>query len=233
MKKLSKIIRIAILAIVCPAIYIIAASAQNPVFQPSIDIDQNLLLQGCVVATNASCHYLLKDVLNSGGDFWTTPFQPYNPTTNTGDGYGEGANGPRAHQRAAFNPNTQNYPYLRLNGLDSQSCFECHNSTGSYVVDKQRGARIRKPYGVAGSAGSNSNAFINPLYPTLQTLFIRNPPAVFGSGYQQALGDEMTYELFTQRDFARKLAKLSPGKVVTQQLTAKGVSFGTFKTKYT
>ncbi len=211
-----------------------ASHAQDPVFHSSVDIDQAKLLQGCLIATDKGCHYSLKDVLNSGGDFWTTPFQPYDATTKTGDGYGEGPNGPRAAQRKAFNPNklTKDYPYLRLNGIDSQSCFECHNSTGSHVIDS-RGALIRQPYGVAGSAGSNSNAFINPLFPTLQTLFIRNPPAVFGSGYQQAVGDEMTYELFTEREAIRKAAKLTPNKAVTQPLTAKGISFGTFTTTYT
>jgi hypothetical protein len=232
MKSSGKIIRIALLLILCTFTYIVSR-AQAPVFQPSIDVDQKMLLQGCLIATDVGCHYSLKDVLNSGGDFWTTPFQPYDPATKTGDGYGEGASGPRAKQRKAFNPNTntKNYPYLRLNGLDSQSCFECHNSTGSHVIDL-RGAMIRKPSGVAGSAGSNSNAFINPLYPDLQTLFIRNPPAVFGSGYQQAVGDEMTDELFVERDLARLKAKLSPGTLVTQQLSAKFVSFGTFTTKY-
>ena len=205
--------------------------AQSPVFQPAIDIDQNKLLQNCMVATDKTCAYSLKDVLNSGGDFWTTPFQPYDPVTKTGDGYGEGPKGPRSAQRHAFNPHNPSYPYLRLNGLDSQSCFECHNSTGSYVVD-QRGAMIRKPYGAAGSAGSNSNAFINPLYPSQQTLFIRNPPAVFGSGYQQAVAEEMTLELFLQRDAARLKAMKQPGKPYTQSLSAKGVPFGNFVTTY-
>lgn len=116
--------------------------AKSPAFQPPIDIDQNTLLQNCTVATDKTCAYSLKDVLNSGGDFWTTPFQPYDPVTKTGDGYGEGPNGPRSAQRHAFNPHNPSYPYLRLNGLDSQSCFECDNSTGSYVIDK-RGAMIR------------------------------------------------------------------------------------------
>jgi hypothetical protein len=205
--------------------------AQNPVFQPAIDIDQQKLLKGCPIATDSSCAYPLKDVLNSGGDFWTTPFQPYDPATGKGDGYGEGVNGPRAAQRHYFNPRNSSYRFLRLNGLDSQSCFECHNSTGSETVDS-RGALIRKPYGVAGSAGSNSNAFINPLYPMPETLFIRNPPAVFGSGYQQAVAEEMTLELFLLRARARQMAKLTPGKPYDQALSAKGVKFGDFITTF-
>jgi hypothetical protein len=235
MELIFKTSRLATLAAIATVSFI-ACHAQNPVFLPAVDIDQTKLLQSCPVATDKGCYYSLKDVLNSGGDFWTTPFQPYDSTTQppTGDGYGEGPMGPRAAQRKAFNPNklSKNYPYLRLNGLDSQSCFECHNSTGSHAIDK-RGALIRKPYGVAGSAGSNSNAFINPFYPILQTLFIRNPPAVFGSGYQQAVGDEMTYELFCERDAARTTAKSTPGKTVTAPLTAKGIAFGTFKTTFT
>ena len=216
------------------AVFAGSAGAQSPVFFPAVDIDQTKLLTGCAVATDPGCAYPLKDVLDSGGHFWTTPFQPYDAVTKTGDGYGEGVSGPRAAQRHAFNPRVQQPPYrfLRLNGLDSQSCFECHNSIGSDPVDA-RGALARKPYTIGGSAGSNSNAFINPLYPNPQTLFIRNPPAVFGSGYQQAVGDEMTIELLSERDHARAMAKSTPAKPFTQPLTAKGVAFGSFTTTYT
>jgi hypothetical protein len=62
-----------------------AMSAQSPVFRPEIDIVQPELLNGCPVAT-AGCFYKLKDVLNSGGNFWTTPFLPFDP--KTGQGYG-------------------------------------------------------------------------------------------------------------------------------------------------
>jgi len=205
--------------------------AQNPVFRPEIDIVQPKLLNGCPVATDPGCFYKLIDVLASGGDFWTTPFLPYDVKTGKGDGYGEGPNGPRSAQRHYFNPRDKNYPYLRLNGLDSQSCFECHNSTGSATVDA-RGALMRKSPGVAGSAGSNSNAFINPLYPNPQTLFIRNPPTVFGSGYTQAVAEEMSISLFLLRDKARVAAQKQPGKPYQQTLTAKGVNFGTFTTTY-
>ena len=206
-------------------------SAQNPVFRPGIDIVQPKLLNGCPVATDPGCFYKLKDVLGSGGDFWTTPFLPFDPKTGQGDGYGEGADGPRAAQRHVFNNRVPDYPYLRLNGLDSQSCFECHNSIGSASIDA-RGALMRKAPGTAGSAGSNSNAFINPLYPNPQTLFIRNPPAVFGSGYTQAVAEEMSIDLFVMRDQARAAAKKQPGKPYQQALSAKGVNFGTFTTTF-
>jgi hypothetical protein len=78
----------------------------------------------------------------------------------------------------------------------------------------------------------NSNAFINPPYPNPQTLFIHNPPAVFGSGYTQAVAEEMSIDLFVQRDQARVAAKKQPGKPLQQTLTAKGVNFGTFTTTF-
>ena len=220
-----------ILALGLFAVFAVNGFAQDPVFRPRIQIDQKKLLTNCPVATAPGCFYKLKTVLESGGDFYTTPFQQYDPLTKKGDGYGEGPDGPRAAQRHAFNPANSNYPFLRLNGLDSQSCFECHNSIGS----SHQGfgdALMRKPYAAGGSAGSNSNAFINPLFPTPLTLFIRNPPVVFGVGYTQEIGDEMTTQLLYQRWAARKRAKAQPSKALTVPLSADGVSFGTWTTTY-
>jgi hypothetical protein len=220
------------------------AQAQTPAITPQVNIDQAKLLKDCPSATSARCFYSLMRVLDSGGHFWTTPFQPYDRATQTGDGYGEGIDGdidpsmmgPRSSQRAYFNPQNPKNRFLRLNGLDSQSCFECHNTIGSYVVNKY-GAMMRKPFAAGGSAGSNSNAFINPLYsrdPRVETLFIRNPPAVFGAGYTQQVADEMTHELKASRDAARRIA-IKPamqGHQVTVSLIAKGIEFGKFRTTY-
>src|SRR6185295_8386685 len=203
-----------------------AARAQSPVITPSVDIDQKKLEAG---------QYPLNKVLDSGGQFFTTPYLPYQASTNFGDGYGEGPHGPRQLQRKAFYPpDFPQYHFLRMNGLDSQSCYECHNSIGNYPppgsVD---GALTRKPGSVGGSAGSNSNAFINPKFPNPLTLLIRNPPHVFGTGYTQALANEITRQLVIERESARLLARLKPGKPVAVPLTAKGESFGTFKTTFT
>jgi len=158
------------------------AFTQSPAL--NIEIDQQKLLAG---------GYPQKYVIEAGGQFWTTPFTQYDAATQTGDGYGEGPNGPRSGQRKIFNPNTANYPYLRLNGLDSQSCYECHNTIGSDPGYGPNTPLIRKqPSSVGGSAGFNSTAFINPCFPRPLTLLIRNPPHVFGSGYVQTVGDEIT-----------------------------------------
>lgn len=199
------------------------ASTQNPVFD--INIDQDKLLRG---------EYKLEYVLQAGGQFWTTPFTQYNPATKMGDGYGEGPMGPRAAQRKFFDPNTANYPFLRLNGLDSQSCYECHNSIGSDPGYGKGTPLIRKqPSSVGGSAGFNSTAFINPCFPNPLTLLIRQPPHVFGSGYVQTVGDEISSGLYALRKQVRTAAKNQPGVQQSIALNTKhGVSYGAFKTTY-
>ncbi len=205
------------------------ASMQSPVLD--IDIDQAKLLQG---------EYTQQHVLQAGGQFWTTPFTRYDAKTKMGDGYGEGgADAPRALQRRAFNPSGwPSYPFLRLNGLDSQSCYECHNSIGSDPGYGPGTPLIRKqPSSVGGSAGSNSNAFINPCFPSLLTLFIRQPPHVFGSGYIQTISDEITRELQSLRKSARQTA-MAPGNQGHPQSirlldTKHNIDYGTFTTTYT
>ena len=191
------------------------AFAQAPVFGPGVNLDQKEIMGG---------HVPLEKLLESGGQFWTTPF-------TVADGMGEGATGPRAAQRAALYPNNPTFPFLRLNGIDSQSCYECHNSIGSYVVPGGAGtALIRKPGSVGGSAGFNSDAFINPLFPNPPTLFVRNPPHVFGVGYVQQLAYEMTHELQDLHDAAQVAAQKNKGVTQSVKLTSKGVDFGTFQT---
>lgn len=200
--------------------------AQQPAITPAITIDQNKIRS-----------YPLRTILESGGDFHTTPFTP-------ADGHGEGKEGPRARQREALYPGAYpNFPFLRVNGLDSQSCYECHNSIGSYVPpDYKTSALLRKPSPVGGSAGLASNAFINPNFPWQLTMFLRNPPHVFGSGYAQSVGEEMSTQLAVERLAVRlaatalaKQAFRKTGKhtVIEQSipLEAKGLSFGTLRTR--
>jgi Di-haem oxidoreductase, putative peroxidase len=194
-----------------------AATAQSPVFGPAVNIDQNDLL---------AKKYPLQKVLESGGQFWTTPY-------TVADGVGEGDKGPRAKQRAAMYPNNPTFPFLRVNGIDSQSCYECHNSIGSYVpADSSTGALIRKPTPVGGSAGFNSDAFINPEFPTPLTLFVRNPPHVFGTGYVQQLGFEMTSDLLGAVKKARDMAVAKPGFKQSTPLQTKGINFGSYSVTY-
>lgn len=194
-----------------------ASHGQSPVFGPDVDIDQAQLFSG---------KYPLRKVLESGGQFFTTPFTPR-------DGMGEGAKGPRSAQRAAMYPANPSFPFLRVNGLDSQSCYECHNSIGSFrEPGTLSNAVIRKPGTVSGSAGFNSDAFINADFPTPLTELVRNPPHVFGTGYTQQLASEMTFALQVLRLEAQARAIAQPGVAQTQPLMAKTTSFGVFKTTY-
>jgi cytochrome c peroxidase len=194
-----------------------AALAQDPAITPAVTIDQNKIHQTPLVK-----------ILESGGDFHTTPFTPE-------DGHGEGKDGPRSKQRELFYKQAfPNFPFLRLNGIDSQSCYECHNTIGSYVPpDYTPGSKalLRKPSPVGGSAGVASNAFINPNFPTDLTQLVRNPPHVFGTGYGQSLAGEMSTLLRLQAQLATnralEMAKQT-GKLYKQSipLSAKGQSFG-------
>ncbi|HJU39469.1 MAG TPA: di-heme oxidoredictase family protein [Tahibacter sp.] len=196
-----------------------AALAQDPAITPAVTIDQNKIHD-----------YPLAKILESGGDFHTTPFTPE-------DGHGEGQDGPRSKQRQLFYAQAfPNFPFLRLNGIDSQSCYECHNTIGSYVPpDYTPGSKalLRKPSPVGGSAGVASNAFINPNFPTNLTQLVRNPPHVFGTGYGQSLAAEMSTLLGLQAAIATQVAQAKAqqsGKSSTQSwaLSAKGLSFGTY-----
>ncbi len=126
------------------------------------------------------------------------------------------------------------FPYMRLNGLDSQSCFECHNSIGSErLSDTASHALTRKQSTIGGPAGFASNALINPNLPIPIFMFIRNPPHVFGTGYAQELAEEMTQDLLYQQSTALRQALDNPGNKAEVALESKGTSFGTFAATYT
>ena len=124
------------------------------------------------------------------------------------------------------------FPYVRLNGLDSQSCFECHNSIGSErLPDTQSFALTRKQSTVGGPAGFASNAFINDDLGLRVFMFIRNPPHVFGTGYAQELAEEMTLDLLGQR--TKALEEPWPPARARVPLESKGTNFGEFSVTYT
>ena len=93
------------------------------------------------------------------------------------------------------------FSILRLNGLDSQSCFECHNSIGSAHPegDPIHKALDRKPGTTGGPAGQASNAFINDTFPNPVMKFVRQPPHVFGTGYVIGLSEQISIDLISQK----------------------------------
>lgn len=208
-----------------PSLYVAQPPAGLPTPQREPDIDQAKLLAGT---------YPLKVVLEAGQNLFNNPFEVAN-------GHGEGRAGPRSLQRKTWNPrgvtdDQDAWPFLRVNGIDSQSCFECHNTIGKEnPADAATPAYVRRPGAQGGPAGVASTAFINDLFPeylgqpnSVLTKFARNPPHVFGTGYTQRLATEMSTELAARAALVRALASLRPGKPVSIPLQSKGVDFGVF-----
>lgn len=199
---------------------------------PAVDVDQGKLLAG---------GYPLTYVLEAGQNLFNEPFDPTH-------GWGEGGAGPRSKQRAVWNPRGgidgyTAWPFLRVNGIDSQSCFECHGSIGQYTPPGATTVgHVRKPGAQGGPAGAANTAFINDQFPedlrqlttmggdgkptAVLTKFARNPPVVFGTGYTQQLAAEMTTELMAQQASIEYAAQARPGHVVIRNLISKGQSFG-------
>lgn len=168
-----------------------------------------------------------KDLFYAGKHIFSNRF-------TTEDHYGEGPTGPRLSKYTIAD--RENYPFLRFNGLDSQSCLECHLAIGfapqkNYSKDLPK-IRFAKQLGfTAGGAGFVSSVFglgnfgCEPGSEGCDSSnstrgVIRNPPHAFGAGYTQTLAEEMSWDL--QEKLAE--AKANPGVMVG--LVTKGVSFG-------
>ena len=209
------------------SIYVAQPPPGTPTPQRQPSIDQDKLLAG---------KYPLYEVLEAGQNQFNKPFEPVN-------GHGEGKNGPRSLQRKYWNPRGATFdqdawPFLRVNGIDSQSCFECHNTIGEAVPPGARTtAEVRKPGAQGGPAGAANSAFINDQFPeysgqpnSVPTKFVRNPPVVLGTGYTQRLATEMSSELQAQAQAARIAGTAQPGTKQSIDLTSKSVDFGSFST---
>jgi hypothetical protein len=189
------------------------AVAQDRTITTAVSIAQDQLAAGA---------YTTNQVVQSGRQFFAVPFLKE-------DGHGEGDAGPRSGQRsqqwAGSTTDPLSIPFLRVNGLDSQSCFACHNSAGTYVP-KGELYRTQKP-GQVGGAGDFAVALLQDNdYPNTLSHILRVPPRVFGSAYLQELALEMTGDLQGIQQQAIQQAKLNPGKAVTLPLSSKTVSFG-------
>lgn len=123
------------------------------------------------------------------------------------DGFGDGR------------PKLQGNPTLtRVNGLDAQSCNECHSIVSNTEVPPLRG--------IGGSGDISNSAIFKP-----ESIFpfdddhrnfdgrLINPPSLFGIGLVEQLGVEMTEDLQAIQAEAAETGE-------SRQLTAKGVNFG-------
>ena len=187
-----------------------------------------------MVAGLADGSVTLDSVRRRGLEVFTTPF-------NTFDGYGDGPFGAAPGGRPTLQGNGMT---LRVNGLDAQSCNECH----LFVKRSTRPPVL----GIGGAGGIAQNALIMPsLFDVADSADVRvnyapghdpdlpllqdgvadyngryaNPPFLFGGGGVELLAKEMTVDL--QRALAA--ARAAEAGSVTE-LRTRGVDFGRIET---
>ena len=159
----------------------------------------------------------LQQVRAAGMKIFTTPF-------NRLDGYGDGPMDQSDTTSLGGRPTLLSHgTFLRVNGLDAQTCLECHSIVSA--------ATIPFTMGIGGAAGINGTAMFMPHFIDVEDMATNgfadfdgrliNPLAMFGVGGVQLLGKEMTAKL--QRLKLRALRH--PGRVIP--LRVKGVYFGT------
>lgn len=105
-------------------------------------------------------------------------------------------------------PAMSRFHFGERGGPDARRCSACH----------WRG-------GVAGAGDAADNAFFRGDGETESAALVRNPPPLFGAGWKQRLGEEMTAELQLRRDDAVAFAR-SRGEDIRLHLEVRGVSFG-------
>jgi hypothetical protein len=188
----------------------ITSTLNSPRLNPIDRIDQSEIENGSLT---------LHQIRKAGMILFTTPFNKF-------DGYGDGPQDlTNPDNRSPGNrPTLQaNNTFLRVNGLDSQTCLECHTIISNATVP----ARL----GVGGVGGVSQNAIVKPSFIDVGDIkndgiadfdgrFI-NPPFLFGSGGVELVGLEMTREL----QELKNLAIENPNSVI--ELNSKGVNFGT------
>lgn len=160
----------------------------------------------------------VREIRREGRRIFSTPF-------NKLDGMGSSYNPANPdHLGFANRPTLQNNGvFLRVNGLDAQTCQECHGIVSN--------ATIPVTLGIGGVGGASANAMFMPTnidvadvanngFADFNGRFI-NPPFLFGAAGIEALGKEMTADLLA----LKQQAFLNPNTIVS--LDTKGVHFGT------
>lgn len=167
-----------------------------------VDVTQDEIASGSVS---------LVEIRRQGQLVFSVPF-------GKADGYGDGPGvGPDPTSPGGRPTLQNNGTFLRANGLDAQSCLECHSIVSNRSVPAT--------FGVGGGGGSVSNAMFQPLHVDPQDgsfdgRFI-NPPFLFGSGGVQLLAREMT------QDLRERAAAAEANPDIPVALQTHGVSFGT------
>ena len=212
-----------ILPCVCFLICLSLPPAAKPQSSPVLDMTFRDLTSGLNSGETALDH-----VRRAGLEVFTRP------VTSTA-GYGDGPFEPIEFPPSVpgNRPTLQgNGTSLRVNGLDAQSCNECHT-----IVSH---ATVPPTLGIGGVGGLAQNALINPTQIDVSDGWhtisgrdgsadfngrLANPPFLFGGGGVELLAKEMTADL---QDRLRQARSASPGAIT--HLVTKGVYFGFLRT---
>ena len=194
------------------------ASTASVSFGTELPGEEPRLQEAGVTVTQAqleSGRLKLREVQRQGLLVFSTQFNSY-------DGYGDGPPDLRDPLKLGERVTLQaNGSFLRVHGLDGQSCLECHSVASN--------ASVPPVFGIGGFGGSASNALVagGSIDPEVRGAgfsgrFI-NPPALFGAGGIQALAVEMTSDLQELKREAQQREGLDV------RLETKGVDFGVLR----
>lgn len=178
----------------------------------------------------------LGDIRRQGVLMYTTPFRH---ADGHGDGPGINEEDPTAPDIGPTGrPTLQgNGTWLRMNGLDTQTCLECHG-----VIDN---SVIPAVLGVGGQGGISASPFFMTRNAdiddsdgnSLERLAIAafdgraiNPPKNLGMGGVELAGQEITARLQKTASLASRIAKRTDRRV-RLPLRAQGINFGSIIAK--
>lgn len=179
-------------------------------------LDPNLISQDEIKNGNKT----LKEIRDAGKVVFTTPFLHED---GVGDGHViPGTDNTSIGKRPGLQ--TPNTSFLRVNGLDGQTCLECHS-----ILSRDE---IPMTFAIGGHGGINNNPIFQPTTIDINNLqsnefaftdgrFI-NPPFLYGTGGVELLSQEITKNLQNIRE---KAGTLPIG--TTLKLESHGISFGT------
>jgi len=182
--------------------------------EPALGAPESRITQSEITSDSLS----LIDIRRSGLKIFATQFRK-------ADGFGEALN-PTNTTAPGGRPTLQgNGTFLRVNGMDAQSCLDCHavlsNDAMPFVPGVGGSGGISdsamfmpRTIDVADAAGNNFAAFDGRLI---------NPPALYGAGGVQLVAKEMTAMLQRLKNEAIE----NPGKRI--RLRVKGVDFGSIR----
>jgi hypothetical protein len=180
--------------------------------EPALGSVESRITQAEIVSGALS----LADLRLSGLKIFATQFR-------ASDGYGDGPVNPADTTSPGGRPTLQNNgSFLRVNGLDSQSCLACHTVVSAASMPMVLGVGgagtinnsamfMTRNIDVADNSGNGFAAFDGRLI---------NPPALFGAGGVQLVAKEMTVKL----QQLKRRAINNPGRSI--RLRANGVDFG-------